>query len=404
MKKNYLTLPLLLASLFAASQKPSNLSYKKQRISETNIQTLFSYYTQDGDHSAITGGKGTEQLTVFVNDLTITHQRDSINAYELNTGVDVITSASRDNIDFIMSSASRVDARIYFSPSYTRTFKHGIKASIGTGFSVESDYTSIPLIFSISKENPIALTEISATVKCFFDDLRWGRLDIDIQHPIKLIYPSELRYKEWFTIYGRNSFNLQVAYNKAINPRLQLAVFPEVVYQHGLLSTPYHRVYFSNGAEKVENLPLDRLKIPLAIQLDAFVRDNIIVKMYYRYYVDNFGISAHTMQVEAPIELTNKITLSPLLRLYFQQGSKYFNEYQKHDAEEEFYTSDHDLSTLQSYKLGVGIRYMPGKEMMKHFYFHEINLHYSYYHRSDRLMSHILSILMDLRQRRLHKK
>ena len=397
MKKKYLTLPLLLATLFAASQKSPVTLYKKQRISQTDIQALFSFYAQDGDHSAITGGIGTERLTVFVNELTITHQRDSLQTYELKTGVDVITSASKDNIDFAMSSASRVDARIYFNPSYTRSFKKNIKASIGTGFSVESDYTSIPLSLSVSKSRPSVSSEMSVTLKCFFDDLRWGRLDFDIQRPIKLIYPSELRYQEWFNIYGRNSYNLQVAYYKAMNPKIQLAVFPEIVYQHGLLSTPYHRVYFTNGAERVENLPVHRWKVPLAIQINAFATDQMIVKMYYRYYLDDFGIRAHTLQIETAIELDEKFTVSPLIRLYLQKGSKYFKEYKEHSTDEQFYTSDHDLSTLGSYKLGLGFRYVPAKNMVKHFSFHEINIHYSYYHRSDQLYSHIISLLMDLK-------
>ena len=404
MKKKYLTLPLLLATLFAASQKLPVSTYKKQRISKTDIQTLFSYYTQDGDHSAITGGKGTEQLTVFINELTITTQKDSLNTYELNAGVDVITSASKDNIDFVMSSASRVDARIYVNPTYTRSFKGNIKASIGTGFSVESDYTSIPLSVSISKAHPSASSEISASFKCFFDDLRWGRLDIDIQRPLKLIYPSELRYKEWFSIYGRNSFNLQVAWYKAINPKLQLAVFPELVYQHGLLSTPYHRVLFTDNSIRVENLPVNRWKIPLAVQLNAFVTDKIILKGYYRYYRDDFGIRAHTLQLETPIELSNQLTITPLVRLYTQVRSKYFREFKEHVISEEYYTSDHDLSGLRSFKVGLGFRYVPAKEIQNHYFFHEFDLHYSYYHRSDQLYSHIISLLMELRHLKIREK
>ena len=398
MKKNYLTLPLLLATLFAASQRFSNPSYKKQKISQTDIQTLFSYYSQDGDHSAITGGKGTEQLTVQVYDLTITHKPDSTNSYELNSGVDVITSASKDNIDFVMSSASRVDARIYFSPTYTRSFRNNIKASIGTGFSVESDYTSIPLTLSISQSKPSSSSEISASLKCYFDDLRWGRLDIDIQKPVKLIYPVELRYKEWFNIHGRNSYNFQVAYYRAINKKLQLAFFPEIIYQHGLLSTPYHRVYFKRGVdERVENLPLNRWKLPLAIQLNAFATDRMIIKAYYRFYVDDFGILAHTFQLEAPVEVNPQLTISPLVRFYYQKGSTYFKEFEGHTLDEQYYTSDYDLSTLSSYKAGLGIRYVPDKKMWKHFFFHELNLHYSYYHRSDQLYAHILSLEMELK-------
>ena len=398
MTKKYLTLPLLVATLFAASQKSPSSFYKKKTISQTDIQALFSYYTQDGDHSAITGGKGTEKLLVNVNELTITNKRDSLNTFELNAGVDIITSASKDNIDFHMSSASRVDARIYGNPSYTRLLRNNIKATVSTGLSIESDYTSIPVSLAISKSKPSASSEISATLKCFFDDLRWGRLDIDIQRPVKLIYPEELRFKEWFDIHRRNSFNLQLSYSKAINAKLEFAIFPEIVYQHGLLSTPYHRVFFREvQLEKVENLPVSRWKFPVAIQLNAFATDRMIIKLYYRYYMDDFGIRAHTLQLESPIELSTRLTFSPLFRLYYQQGARYFREYMEHTINESYYTSDPDLSTLNSYKAGLGLRVVPDSKLGNHLFFHEFNLHYSFYHRSDKLTAHIISLLMDFK-------
>jgi hypothetical protein len=403
MIKKYLTLPLLLATLFAASQKTPTSNYKKKKISRTDIKALFSYYNQDGDHSAITGGTGTEKLLVKVTDLEIKLQPDSINTIELGGGVDVITSASRDNIDYTMSSASKHDMRWHINAGYSRTFKKNVTASIGSGLSIESDYASLPLSFSITRTNPQKSREISASLNCFFDDLRWGRLSWDYRKPVKLIYPYELRYKEWFSIYGRNSYNLQLAYYRAINKKLQLAVYPEAVYQHGLLSTPYHRVFFNSREEKVENLPLNRWKFPLAVQLNSYLADHLILKLYYRYYIDNWGINAHTFQVDAPIEVGKHFTLTPLVRLYTQTASDYFRRYGEHSPDESFYTSDNDLSSFFSYKLGLGARFRPAKNIAKNYSFHEIELRYSFYHRSDELSAHIVSLLMDVRHSRTHK-
>src|SRR5437868_3431544 len=61
MKNKYLTLALLSSVLQAQGQ---DSLYKQQRISRTDIEVLFGYYTQNGNHSAITGGTGTEKLHV----------------------------------------------------------------------------------------------------------------------------------------------------------------------------------------------------------------------------------------------------------------------------------------------------------------------------------------------------
>lgn len=403
MKKKYLTLPLLLATLFAAAQKSPSPNYKKKKISQTEIKALFSYYNQDGNHSAITGGTGTEKLLVKVTDLEIKLKPDSVNTIDIGGGVDVITSASRDNIDYTMSSASKVDMRWHINAVYSRTLKKDVTASIGSGLSIESDYASLPISFSILRSNPQKSREISVSLNCFFDDLRWGRLSWDYRKPVKLIYPYELRYKEWFSIYGRNSYNLQLAYYRAINNKLQLAVYPEAVYQHGLLSTPYHRVFFNSREERVENLPLNRWKLPLAIQLNSYVADHLILKFYYRFYHDNWGINAHTFQVDAPIEINKGVTLSPSVRAYTQTAADYFKEYSEHSPKEAFYTSDHDLSSFFSYKFGLGARFRPPKNAGKHYEFHEIEIRYSFYHRSDDLSAHIISLLMDIKGSRVHR-
>ena len=42
-----------------------------------------------------------------------------------------------------------------------------------------------------------------------------------------------------------------------------------------------------------------------------------------------------------------------------QTGSTFFKPFLKHDAEQEYYTSDYDLSEFVSHKIGVGLRYSP---------------------------------------------
>ena len=357
-----------------------------------------SYYTQDNDHSAVTGGQGTEDLQVYATKVSVDHQSDSSNAFHFEAGLDVITSASTDNIDFVKSSASRVDARTHVNTGYSRRFKSpGITAGVNGSFSIESDYTSFGTGVFLSKVDLSKTKEISLALQMFFDDLRWGRLHDG--HPEKLIYPVELRTKEWFDHYRRDSYNLELGYYRLINKRTSIGIYPGVAYQSGLLSTPFHRVYFSDSLRRVENLPLSRLKFPIGVQLNTFVGGRWIVRTNYRFYWDDFGVVAHAFNVEGAYKVSRFFTITPFLRVYTQAASDYFKGYKEHKGAEEFYTSDYDLSKFTSLKPGIGMRYAPysgnGRTT-----FNAIEVRYAFYRRSDGMEAHMVTLFINYSQQK----
>ncbi|MFA6058298.1 MAG: DUF3570 domain-containing protein [Taibaiella sp.] len=404
MKKKYLLFGLLMKSFcsFAQSEQHETV-YKKQKLKETTVQAIFSYYIQDGNHSAVTGGKGTEELTVYAPEVTITHKPDTVNTITFNAGVDVITSASTDNIDFVISSASRVDARSHVSLGYSRKLgKSGITAGVNTGLSIESDYTSLPLGVSISHINPDASRELQINFQYYYDDLRWGRIDDDYYKPVGLVYPSELRYKEWFDNYKRNSYNLNFSLFQIVNKRMNIAFTPGLIYQNGLLPTPFHRVYFKEVVlPKVENLPQQRWKIPVGFQVNIFATNSIIIRSYYRFYWDNFGIWSNTLSLEVPVKVSPEWTIAPHVRFYQQTASEYFKPYKEHVKDETFYTSDYDLSAFTSIKTGITLRYAPQASFLKYYFFNEAAVRYAWYKRSDGLSAHMITLLLDLKRSKL---
>ena len=236
---------LVFAAFHLRAQEPDSV-FEKTTLNKTEIDILYSHYVQDGNNSPVTGGIGTEKLTVYAPAvaLKLTSKRKS--TFVLKAGADVISSASTDNIDFNISSASSLDTRSHISINYAQALKNeNIIVSGGTGFSIESDYTSLPFNAGISITSKNQMRTYSFNLFAFFDDLRWGRLDPEYRRPVTLIYPVELRYKEWFDIHNRYSYNFKFGFTQVINKRNLLGVYPEVIYQHGLLSTPFHRVFFS---------------------------------------------------------------------------------------------------------------------------------------------------------------
>lgn len=405
MKKKYLLFGLMAKSLLSFGQKNTAPSvYRKQKLREVAVQTLCSYYTQDGNHSAVTGGKGTEELSVFAPEVAVTYRADSMHTLSFNAGADIITSASTDKIDYVISSASRRDVRSHINLGYNRRFGHsGITAGISTGLSVESDYTSLPVGLSFAHINADASREIQVQVQGYFDDLRWGRLNKNYHRPVRLIYPVELRYKEWYDTYRRTSYNLSISVSQVINRRIVAVLTPGLVYQKGLLSTPFHRVYFRDDFfPRVEYLPSERWKVPVGLQVNIFAARRIILRTYYRFYYDNIGIKAHTLQLEVPVKITPLLTVAPHFRWYTQTASSYFRPFKEHENTESFYTSDYDLSAFNSYKTGITLRYAP-QAGWRHYLFSEAGLRYAWYRRSDGLQAHTFSLLLDFKYSRIKR-
>jgi len=107
---------IVLACLFSGpllAQEEESGYEMKGNNEYVEIDLLSSYYKQDGDHAAVTGGIGTEELTDVSTLFVVNIPLSTTKSINLSTGVDYYTSASTDNIDNNMSSASSVDVRAY---------------------------------------------------------------------------------------------------------------------------------------------------------------------------------------------------------------------------------------------------------------------------------------------------
>lgn len=146
----------------------------------------------------------------------------------------------------------------------------------------------------------------------------------------------------------------------------------DVTYQHGILNTPFHRVYFNDGITNEENktvgvetLPRERFKFAVGIHYNYFLSNKIITRLSYRYYIDTFGLDAHTFNIELPFKVTPTISLIPFFRYYTQNKSNYFKPYGTHEVNSKYYTSDYDLSNFSSFKRGIAIRLSPPKGIFR---------------------------------------
>ncbi len=370
-----------------ASVDSTEQAFRKLKFEEANI--VSSYYTQQGNHSAVTGGIGTEALFDIANaiDLKMSYQasKNIKHSLGLDINLDYYSSASSDNIDpRSVSGASKEDVHFYPSINYARTNEKE-RNTIGANlaYSTEWDYTSYGGGLNYARRSADNNTEFTFKANAFFDT--W-----------QVILPIELRINgqrnQGQDFKARNSYNIGFGFSQVINRNLQLMVFAEPSYQEGLLSTPYHRVYFTDNSLKVEKLPGTRVKFPVSLRTSYFLGDRFVIRSLYRYYRDDWGMQAHTLSAETSIKLTPFLSITPHYRFNSQTAVRYFAPNKKHVLTDAFYTSDYDISDFNSGFWGAGIRFSPPGGILGNRWWKSAEIRYGHYNRSDGMVAHIISL------------
>lgn len=104
-----------------------------------------------------------------------------------------------------------------------------------------------------------------------------------------------------------------------------------------------------------------------------------------------------TAEFTLPVKIGHAVRVFPFARFHSQTGADYFAEFQQHDASAAFYTSDFDLSSFTSYKVGAGISWSPlfgfSRFAMgsKTATFKTISVRVAHYNRSDGLTANMLT-------------
>ena len=472
--KNKLIVALIWFSAFAFSQAKdsANVVYKKRILEGVEVDYLLSYYQQKGIHSSVSGGMGSEKLSDLASNITVSIPLNDDDVLSFDAGLSAYTSASSSNVNPFNSTGASGggggddddDRRVVATGPYGTPWQASSGASaqdvLGSAvinyshssdnrnfilssdiaFSNEYDYTSIGFGGGISKLFNNKNTELSLKASVYLDQWRpiyatelheYAKYGTNFQNigffsgvtilnqsgnPSTSYLPSA--FKPWETT-NRNSYAASFGFSQVATKKMQFSIFLDVLQQEGMLSTPYHRIYFADKAnyyigqaqyipvyetsqnkgvyhlaDDIERLPSTRFKTPIGSRLNYYVNERLAIRTYYRYYWDDWGITSHTASIELPIKLSDQFTFAPTYRYYTQQSSKYFAPYETHLSTETFYTSDYDLSTFTTSQYGFGLNYTDIFASSKIFNFglKNIDIRYNHYDRNDGLQANIVTI------------
>jgi hypothetical protein len=374
---------------------------RQLRLDEVNF--VSSYYWQNGDHSAVTGGIGSEKVTDIANGLDLnfvwTNHNNNKNTLVAGLGFDYHTAASQAYVSKTGAS-SPSGTRLYPSLDWTvENSKTGNTFGVGAYVSDEYNYKSLGADLHYSVKTDDKNGEFTAKLQGYFDH-------------VTLIYPSEFvplsissmynsdngnhhgsnGHRDNFGSSPRETYSAAFSYSQIINSRLQIAFLADVVGQNGYLGLPFHRVYFTNGKDTIEKLPSSRYKLPLGVRLNYFLGDNVILRSYYRYYLDNWGVRSNTANLEMVYKISPFLSISPFYRFYNQSAARYFAPYEVHNASDPYYTSNYEFSKFNSQFYGVGFRIAPPTGVFGMKNLHELEIRYGHYSQTTDLVSNVVSL------------
>lgn len=444
MKKIFLFAIILTPFIvFSQTNEDTSKTYVKRVLENTEVDLISSFYGQDGDNAAVTGGIGTEKLTDVATTITISIPLNDNDIFTIDATISAYSSASSSNLNpFDTSGASRngddddddddKEGKISALSSVTGSpWVESSGASKGdvwvngdfgyihtsedrnsiiganVSFAKEYDYTSIGVGGNFIKLFNEKNTEIGIKANIYLDNWQpvypteiksyneanknlnkgfFEGVDILDQNGTVINKTSSTVWIPYNTTLvenkSRNTYSASISFSQILSKKAQISLFLDVVQQNGWLANPMQRVYFADRdnyyigtatsianytskentdvfqlADDIERLPDTRFKLPIGARFNYYINEIISLRTYYRYYYDDWGITAHTANIELPIKISNKITLYPTYRYYTQTAADYFAPYEELLSTSEFYTSDYDLSEFNANQFGFGISY-----------------------------------------------
>ena len=283
---------------FSQKKDSTEVVYKKRVLESTEVDFLLSYYKQDGLHSAVSGGIGSEKLTDLASNIVVAMPLNDDDVLTIDAGISAYTSASSSNINPFnatgasgggddddddraangpsgtpwqaSSGASAQDVYASVVANYSHsTDDRNLVWNVDVAFSNEYDYTSIGFGGGIAKLFNDKNSEVSLKVNAYLDQWRpiyptelheYASYGAGFQsngyfngvtildqngNPSTAYLPSS--FKNWESK-NRNSYSASFGFSQVATKKMQFSIFFDILSQTGMLSTPYQRVYFADKA------------------------------------------------------------------------------------------------------------------------------------------------------------
>ncbi len=318
------------------------------RIEAVNLR--YTHFDQDGtgyqSRAAVRGGPGAElkltgpkggpgsewETVEEAQAEVIAKQGDRI-THRLWVPVDIVTAASPDAIDAV-STASRTNEA--GSIDWTTTYKSSAETTlvIRNGLHNEENWRSwnstLGFVRSFAEENTVLEGGVTQVTDWFDKYLLQGDHD---GHT------------------SRSTTTLTGGVTQILSPTTVAHLDYGLTLQRGQLSNGWNIVPLTTGDVALEIVPPSRTRHALVGRVAQFLPWNGAVHAFYRFYLDDWGIRANTVEVELFQRLSRLSYLRFNYRFHQQTGADFFHTQVSPDFT--LATADSDLAQLDAQTVGV---------------------------------------------------
>jgi hypothetical protein len=324
-------------------------------------------------------GPGSERLLVFEPQAEIVASQGDRITHRVWVPIDVVTAASPHSyqpVPDVTSGASRKleGGTLQWTTAYkTDPTSH---VAVTSGLHIENPFRSWNAGLSGSRALADQNTVVSGSVlgildwfdRFFITGVRNGRAE-------------------------RSTTMASLGMTQVLTPTTVVNVNYGLTLQVGELGNTWNVVPLMNGERGPELLPDTRTRHALVARMSQFLPWNGALRLYYRFYADDWGIVAHSMEGQIMQRLTQTLYVGALYRFHTQTGPFFFTTLAPLDAT--LRVADSDLAPLQSQTIGgklVADVPMRGWARVLHF-----ELEYDRYVRSNDLQMDIVSWALGFR-------
>lgn len=324
-------------------------------------------------------GPGSERLTVFEPQVEIVATQGDRVTHRVWVPIDIVTAASPHSFqptpDVVSGASRKLEGGTL---QWTTAYKvdHDQQVALTSGLHLENPFRSWNAGLSASRAFADQNTVISGSVvgildwfdRFFITGERDGRTE-------------------------RSTTLASVGVTQVLTPTTVAHLSYGLTLQSGELGNTWNVVPLANGERGPELLPTSRTRHALVGRMSQFLPWNGALRLYYRFYADDWGIAAHSVEGQLMQRLTPSLYIGALYRFHTQTGPFFFTTLAPVDAT--LRVADSDLAPLQSQTIGgkiVGDVPVRGLARVLHF-----ELEYDRYFRTNDLQMDIVSCALGLR-------
>jgi hypothetical protein len=275
---------------------------------------------------------GSERAVILEPALEVVMTQGERLTHRLMFPVDVVTNASADAIDVVSTASRHVEA---FSLDWTTAYRAAqtTEVTMRNAVRLEEPFRSWHSGFGVKRSFADEATVLGASVLDVFD---WfDRFDIH-------------GHRNGHT--NRNGTTGSVSLTQVLTPTTVANVNYGITVMEGELGNTWNSVPLSTGERGAEILPLRRTRHALVGRASQWLPWNGALRLYYRFYADDWGIVAHSTEGQLMQRLTPELYVGGYYRFHTQTGAYFFTTLAADDGT--LRVADSDLAPLDSHTVG----------------------------------------------------